>query len=217
MRPRAATLGLSAALAGFAAACHAQPGAEWDFVVRLDDRPIGTHRFVLSPGDAGTLAIASDAQFEVKVLGWTAYRYRHRAHERWTGDCLAALDASTDDDGRRTQVRARRADGAFRIEVDPPPDHAPATSAGSCLMSFAYWNTRLPAQQRLLDPGTGRVVPVQVQPLPPAAIDTRRGPVSARGWRIAGLPNPIDVWYAGSEWIGLDTVVGGRRLTYRLR
>jgi len=38
------------------------------------------------------------------------------------------------------------------------------------------------------------------------------------GLRIGGLAQPIDVWYDGNRWVGLDTIVsGGRRLSYRLR
>jgi hypothetical protein len=42
--------------------------------------------------------------------------------------------------------------------------------------------------------------------------------VVARGWRIVGLARPIDVWYEGEQWVGLDTAVAGdRRLAYRLQ
>lgn len=219
MRRRAAALALSGALAALAPSSHAQPGRAWDFVVRLDGRPIGTHRFTLAPDGAGGRTVTSDARFDIKLLGFTAYRYRHHARERWAGNCLAALDATTDDDGHVTEVDGRRSGDGFAIEVRDGQRQEPraATQAG-CLMSFAYWNPALAAQHRLLDPGSGRVVPVQVEPLPSAQIDTAAGRVAAQGWRIAGLPNPIDVWYEGSRWIGLDSVVkGGRRLTYRLQ
>jgi hypothetical protein len=218
MRPLAAALAMLGALA-VAPASRAQAAQEWDFIVRLDGKPVGTHRFTLARDGAASRTLTSAARFDVKLLGWTAYRYRHEARERWRGDCLAALDATTDDDGRVTQVRARRGEDGFAVEVSPPTNEAPAAAPpAGCVMSFAYWNTAFTSQHRLLDPGTGRLVPVQVQTLPPAQIETAHGPVAARGWRIAGLPHPIDVWYDGDEWAGLDTVVqGGRRLTYRLR
>ena len=210
---------IALALAAALGTAHAQPATEWDFIVRLDGRPVGTHRFTLARQGGGARLLTSAARFEVKLLGWTAYRYRHQARERWQGDCLASLDASTDDDGRVTQVRGRRGEEGFSIDVSAPgtEEAAPAPQPG-CVMSFAYWNTAFTTQRRLLDPGTGRLVPVQVQPLPSTQVETARGLVSARGWRIAGLPNPIDVWYDGDEWAGLDTVVqGGRKLSYRLR
>lgn len=189
-------------MAGIAAASGAvaQPATELDFTVRLDGKPIGSHRFVVTRDAAGNAAVSSDAKFEVKVLGWTAYRYEHHARERWSGNCLLQLDASTDDDGKTTTVQRRRGDG-----ID------------GCVMTFAYWNAALPDQRRLLDPGTGKLVDVDIAPLQPSPVESRAGTVTAKGWRISGLPNAIDIWWSDGEWIALDTSIGGRRLSYRLR
>jgi hypothetical protein len=83
-------------------------------------------------------------------------------------------------------------------------------------MSFAYWNPALAGQQRLLDPGSGRIESVAIDTPPAVPADLGLQPV--RGLRISGLAQPIDVWYVGNRWVGLDTIVsGGRRLSYRLR
>jgi hypothetical protein len=85
-------------------------------------------------------------------------------------------------------------------------------------MSFAYWNPALAGQKRLLDPGSGRVEPVAIAAPSAAPTDLGAHGQPVRGLRISGLAQPIDVWYAGDRWVGLDTVVGdGRRLSYRLR
>jgi uncharacterized protein DUF6134 len=40
--------------------------------------------------------------------------------------------------------------------------------------------------------------------------------VRARGWRISGPAQSIDLWYSErGEWIGLDTRVDGHTLHYR--
>ncbi len=183
----------------FLAACAAGTAhaAEWDFTVLLDGEPIGRHRFAVAGSGERTVDI--DALFQVRLLGWTAYRYRHHASERWSGDCLASLEARTDENGSKTEVSETFA---------PAP----------CTMSFAYWNPAIATQRRLFDAGTGALRAVQVTPLPPTTIIVRGAPVAARGLRIAGLPQPVDVWYDGDTWIGLDTLVRGkRRLSYRLR
>jgi hypothetical protein len=185
------------AVLALACACiPAAQAAQWDFTVLLDGEAIGSHRFVVE----GTRqrSVESTALYQVKVLGWTAYRYRHRASERWTGDCLASLAARTDDNGSVSEVER-----AF----------APAP----CTMSFAYWNPAIAGQSRLFDPGTGVLHDVQVTRLPPTTVPVRGRPVTARGLRITGLPQAIDVWYDDDTWIGLDTTVrGNRRLSYRL-
>ena len=53
---------------------------------------------------------------------------------------------------------------------------------------------------------------------PRLAADLDAAGGALRGLRIGGLTQPIDVWYVGDRWVGLDTTVdGGRRLSYRLR
>jgi hypothetical protein len=191
-RPLAAFVLALAACAG--GSVHA---AEWDFTVLLDGEPIGQHRFVV--GGARERTVEIDAAFQVKLLGWTAYRYRHQARERWSGDCLASVQARTDDNGSDTQV-------------------SESFPAAPCTMSFAYWNPAIATQGQLFDDGTGVLRTVQVTALPPTTITVRGAPVAARGLRISGLPQPIDVWYDGDNWVGLDTLVRGqRRLSYRLR
>lgn len=191
--------------------------SEWRFTVRLDDRPIGTHRFTVDR-TGGLTRVESDAKFDITFLRVPLYRYRHRASERWSEDCLASIVARTDDNGRITEVQGSLdgADAGLRVVDDGRISRQPLPP-GTCLMSFAYWNPALSSQTRLLDPGTGRIEAVATGEPPAPARDLQASGGPLRGIRIRGLAQPIDVWYAGSRWIGLDTVVdGGRHLSYRL-
>jgi hypothetical protein len=184
---------------GPAMAQSADPEAgEWAFAATLDGKPIGTHRFVVR-GTSSSREVDSSAQLLVRVLGIPVYRYGHQAQERWQGDCLRDLKSQTDDDGKPVRVDKR-------IE-------------GDCMMSFAYWNPRLPTQQRLVNPQTGMAEPVRIEPLPDADIEVRGRTVPARGWLLQAATQRIRVWYAiqGGRWIALDAEVsGGRTLSYRL-
>lgn len=202
-----------AALAGFATASEAVE--EWRFSVLLDGKPIGTHEFVLTSGEEGGRTLRSEARFDVKILGLTAYRYRHQAEERWQGDCLVSIASQTDDDGSKTAVSSEASPGGLRVTAVGGKQPSAAAIEG-CVMSFAYWNPLLAKQDRLLDPGTGRLEDVTISSLPARSIEAKGKPVAVTGVRIAGLERPIDVWYAGERWVGLDTEVrGGRKLTYR--
>lgn len=205
----------------------------WNFRVLLDGDPIGQHRFTLSreadePDDNNPRASASPprrrldsaADFRVKLLGLTVYRYSHRATEQWSGDCLSALDASTDDDGKPSRVRANRQADLLQVAASPA---APASGADprpprGCLMSFAYWNPALTSQSRLLNPQTGTIEAVRFSRLPPRSIEVRGRQVAVQGWRLQGASDPVDVWWTPQgEWVGLDAQVsGGRQLSYRL-
>jgi hypothetical protein len=202
---------------GFAAAACAET---WNFDVRLDGKPIGTHRFTVD-GPVDARDVTSIAAFDVKLLGITVFRYRHEARERWRGDCLQQIRSSTDDDGKPVKVD-RRLESAAPGEPGNPGE-------SECLMSYAYWNPALVRQQRLLNPQTGEVDEVRIERLPDASLPAGGRDVDASRWRITstapstGKSAParqvLTLWRdrADGRWIGLDAQVKGDRvLTYRL-
>ncbi|UUX94400.1 DUF6134 family protein [Aquabacterium sp. J223] len=206
---------LAAAALLLAATAQAQT-RQWPFEVRLDDTPIGQHRFELtgSPAD-GTLK--SEAAFTVRLLGIPVYRYRHSATERWRDGCLDAMQAGTDDNGDKSQVDARKDGGALRIDGG---SGGKAESATGCVMSFAYWNPAIRQQPRLLNAQTGALEPVKIERAGTGTVEVRGQAVPAVRWRISGPKQPIELWESAADgaWIGLDsTVSGGKRLSYRLK
>lgn len=197
----------------------ATTAAESNFSAFLDGKPIGEHRFVVS-GPVEAREVLSDARFTVKLLGLTVYRYRHQATERWRGDCLASLTASTDDDGAISRVRTQPEGEGLSVTTEAGSGIAPVTrSLPGCGMSFAYWNPALRSQSRLLNAQTGKAETVRVSRVGSGPIEVRGQSLTATRWRIEGPPQPIDVWYsAQGEWVGLDsTLEGGRQLSYRLK
>ena len=210
--PRVAFLCAALALLGGTARAAGPAAGEWIFAVSLDGDPIGRHRFrVVS--HAGEREVTSEADFAVKFLGITAYRYHHSATETWRAGCLASIVSSTDDDGKPSQVRLERQGEQMLVSASPT-----APPLEGCVMTFAYWNPAIRNQARLLNAQTGQLDAVHVSSLPGGTIQVRGAAVAASGFRITGPAQPIDVWYAeDGAWIGLDsTVGGGRKLSYRL-
>ncbi len=190
---------------------------EWNFRALLDGKPIGQHRFsvtLVGSAQGDERRVLSEASFAVKFLGITAYRYRHKATEQWRGECLTALTATTDDDGKPSSVRTEADGDALTIKTA-----SASQSLSGCVMSFAYWNPAIQTQTRLLNAQTGKAETVQVRRIGSGSVDVRGQPVAATRFRITGPAEPIDVWYsAQGEWIGLDSLVGGgRKLSYRLQ
>jgi len=179
----------------------------------LDDKPIGEHTFTVA-ADGPSIKVTSEADFAVKVLGIRAYHYHHHADEQWSEGCLAALAATTDDDGKPASVHMKR-DG----DTDTIKTAAGDTSESGCLMTYAYWNPALKTQTRLLNPQTGKVERVHVEAAGSGTITVGGKPVNAMRYRISSPDSPIDVWYSDNgQWIGLDSMVsnGKRKLSYRL-
>jgi len=189
-------------------------GAEtrvWEFRVLLDDREVGRHRFTLrATGEQRELR--SEAQFDVRLLFLSAYRYRHEALERWDGNCLRSLAARTDDNGERQTVNAAVRGGRFVVErVNGRDEHE------GCVMSFAYWNPQILKAKQLLNVQTGELLPVNVTPQGDEVLATRGEVRIARRHRISAPRLQIDLWYAGELWVALEApAAGGRRLRYEL-
>jgi hypothetical protein len=184
----------------------------WEFRVLLDGREIGAHRFALSEVD-GVQELSSEARFDVRFLFINAWRYRHMARERWQGDCLQAIESRTDTNGELEQVNGSRRGERLVVERTGARDeHA------GCVMTFAYWNPRILAAERLLNSQTGELLPVTFRLQGQETISVRGRPRVAERHHLSAPGLRIDLWYADGEWLALESdAPGGRRLRYELR
>jgi hypothetical protein len=173
--------------------------SRFDFEVLLDGRPVGTHRFEITRMTEGEQQVRSMAAFDVKILGLVAYRYRHQATESWRQGCLARMESTTDDNGRKSRVAK--------------------TTQGGCTSSYAYWDPeRLLQQREMLNPQTGEVDTVRIERLADEALMVRGATLAAERYRLHSDKLVIDLWYSKQgEWLQLESTAGaGRKLRYRL-
>jgi hypothetical protein len=187
--------------------------SDWNFQVLLDGKPIGSHRFqVTEQGPATTLL--SEADFRVTLFAVPLFRYRHVSHESFQGDCLRSLEASTDDNGTRQDVRGSATDSAFLVTTRQGVFTLP-----SCVMTFDYWNPRILQQSRLLNPQTGDYVPIVVTRLGSENLVVDGKPVPADVFMITAHAMKIKLWYSTEQrWLGLESpTADGRLMRYQLR
>ncbi|UCE89532.1 MAG: hypothetical protein JSW10_01455 [Pseudomonadota bacterium] len=193
-----------------ASAALANSADEWRFRVYLDDKHIGYHNFRLTPtGDLQ--ALESTADFKVKFLMLTVYRYSHASTELWQRGCLRRIYASTDDNGDLSVVRGVTRDDSLMIYTT---DGAEARSG--CVKTFAYWDRSFLKGKRLLNSQTGEHIDIEVEPLGETIIEVRDKPVPARGYRLLAEDMVIDLWYSANDrWLALQsTTESGRKLRY---
>jgi len=196
----------------------ARPVNEWRFSVSLDGKPIGYHHFELVERGAER-ELRSEARFAVKFLFIDAYRYAHDNRELWRGDCLAQIEARTDDNGTRNVVRGAQSAARFVVSTAQR-----ITELDSCVRTFAYWNPQILDATHLLNPQTGEYVPVRVVRLGEDTLAIRGIAQAAERYRLIGDAAGserlrIDLWYSPSrEWLALEsTTEDGRRLRYQLQ
>jgi len=184
---------------------------DWDFRVLLDGREIGRHSYTLE-SEGQSQSLRSEARFDVRLLFISAFRYDHKALERWNSGCLQSLDSRTETNGKQVAVKASARDGRLVVERPSGRDEHEG-----CVMSFAYWDPRILEAERLLNSQTGELVAVQIFPKGTEAVAVRGKTVAAVRHRIQGRGLEIDLWYADGNWVALEALTeGGRRLRYEL-
>lgn len=212
---------LGFAMIGMLALAFASPAAEleragevgyWNFDVYLNDKKVGRHEFKVSEA-GGEKQVQSEARFKYKILFIPAYRYEHNAAERWTGDCLAEFDASTNANGDRIRVSGSQSEAGFLVERDGMPVELPEG-----VMTFAYWNPDFLDQSYLLNPQTGEYVDVRVEKVGNETLEVRGQAVAATRFKLTANEVDLTIWYsADDEWLALESVAkGGHIIRYEL-
>ncbi|HEY5623016.1 MAG TPA: DUF6134 family protein [Gammaproteobacteria bacterium] len=189
---------------------------EWEFRVFLDDREIGNHNFTVTDfGD--DREVRTEAEFDVKILFFNAYQYRHRNTERWDGRCLDAIESETNANGDRYSLVGAAEDSAFVLSKAFDDDQAEVTLP-DCVTTFAYWDLAFLEQPRLLNTQTGEYVDIEVELVGEDLLTVRGERVPTYRYRLTGPDLYIELWYSMDlEWLALESVTdGGRRLRYEL-
>ena len=186
--------------------------ANWDFDVYLNEKKVGKHLFTISDV-GGVKHVQSEANFKVKILFISAYRYEHSAAERWTNNCLVEFDASTNANGKRIQVSGEQTGTGFIVVSGDNPTELP-----ECVMTFAYWNAEFLDQPRLLNPQTGEYVDVIVEKVGDEILKVRGQPVAATRFKLTAHDVDLTLWYSPNhEWLALESVAkGGHIIRYEL-
>ena len=205
------TLGVLGALLISTGSTIASPSQQTlRFKVYLDQSPIGEHNFELTAGDSGK-RVVSRAEFDVKLLFFNAYRYRHESREQWRDGCLERIQATTDDNGTDYRVQGRRIADTLSLQVNGKSERLPA-----CVSTFAYWEPDFLKRPVLLNPQTGELVDVELEAQGWERKRVGGREVDARRYRLRADDLDISLWYTTEgDWIGLESDTGkGKMLRY---
>lgn len=183
-----------------------------NFEVYLDDREIGYHRFEIRD-DGAALSLTTAADFEVKLLLFTAFEYEHRNVELWRDGCLQRIEARTDSNGKRYRVDGERRSDGFVLETGDG-----SRRLDGCVRTFAYWDRSLLERPRLLNSQTGEYLEVELEPLPGGTLRIGPDEIAVDRYALSAPGMDIELAYASGsgEWLALESKVdAGRTLRYR--
>jgi hypothetical protein len=201
-----------AAFAGTPGSGSNDVSEEWKFRVYLDDAEIGYHNFRLVDED-GRQQVMTEAEFAVKFLFITAYRYEHTNEETWQGDCLQEISSRTDANGKQFVVNGVKSGDRFAVSANEEQQ-----VVAGCVKTFAYWNPGILDETALMNSQTGEVLPVTVTPLEKETLIVRGEETPARRYKLTARNMEVEIWYSSDDrWLALEsTVKGGRKLRYEL-
>ncbi|MES2637246.1 MAG: DUF6134 family protein [Pseudomonadota bacterium] len=187
---------------------------EWAFDVFLDKSKIGKHTFTLDQNRI----LTSRAKFNVKVLFIEAYNYDHLAKEQWKEDCLASLESDTTENKVVSHIEGVKKDTGFEVTDGKTTQSLPA-----CTMTFAYWNSKILMQSKLLNPQNAEFLDTKIEKLGLETIMVKGQPLEATHYKIKGNLNGknklnIELWYnAKNEWVALKSITPeGYTINYKL-
>lgn len=183
----------------------------WNFTVYLGDEEIGQHYFRVSDVD-GRIHVETEAEFNVKFLFLTVYKYRHKNYEVWNGECLESIASETNDNGDKLFVHGEAAGQQFTVETAEGKQ-----ALNGCIKSFAYWGLDKLNSDALLNSQTGELLEVDFYPV--TADSNSLANDGKQQYRIEAKDMLIDLWYGlDNQWLALNsTLESGRVLRYEMK
>ncbi len=173
MRSLSLAAGLALALATSVNAASIPAGGHLDFDVVRKGKDIGDHSYSFNgSGDALTVSVTTDISVKVPIIRTTAYSFKHKSVESWSGGQLTSVRSATNDDGTPHQL----------------------STGGQGMLPASLWNDDTVRSGTLLNTVDGSVMRVRVSDMGTEQVSTRRGTVSAHHYRLSGDLNR-DLWY----------------------
>jgi hypothetical protein len=208
--PRRALLAAAPAALAFPRSARALPtDTPILFTVLRGGAPIGRHRVAFAQSGA-TLAVEIEIDLEVRFATIPVYRYVHRSREEWDSRRFIGLDARTDDNGTRTEVRVRPAAGGLAVSGSggdflAPPETKPTS----------YWHEDMTRRTRLLDTQAGTLIDVRARQSGTERASIAGREVEMRVYEVTGdLTSRLGYTQAG-EWVDLEFKARGSTIRYR--
>lgn len=179
------------------------------FTVLRGTTPIGTHRVdFLRGGPDPVVEVAID--LTVRFAGIPLYSYTHRSREEWAGGLLRRLDARTDDNGTRTEVRARPAADGLAIDGSGGSYLAPAD-----IKPTSYWQEEMTRRSKLLHTQEGRLADVTARQTGTEQVTIAGSPLEIRVYELTGDITSRLGYSSDGQWVDLEFMAYGSKIRYR--
>jgi hypothetical protein len=194
-----------ACLAGLLVPASAQADTrDAAFRILRKGTPIGHHVVdVEQIGD--TIRVDTKIAMRVKFGPLVVYRYDHLSRETWSGGQLTAIESTTNDNGKKAQLRVTRDGDQLQVDGTNYRGPAPLNATPS-----SYWNRNIVGASLLLNTQNGELIEVTTSRI---GVTPAPGGEPAEQFLIVGSL-ALNLWYSGDIWVGSNFTVDGEELTY---
>ena len=127
---------------------------ELNFDVFLNGKLMGWHSYKVSESQ-GHMEVESKTELRGRIFVIKRVDYAHQSNERWSDGCLQSLNSETKSGNKKTIVEGTLTTDGFVVKQNGSSRLLPA-----CTRTFAYWKPDLLEADFLLNPDTGRHLPV---------------------------------------------------------
>lgn len=165
--------------------------ASLGFRVLREGAPVGTHR-VRFREEGGLLEAVTEVRVQVRLAGFTVYRYSHDVTEQWRNGRLLALVSRLDRNGTRKGAEARAEAGGIMLRGGAGEQLLPAEAAPLTWWRAATLRPGVP----LFDPREGRAVAPRLE------LSSEAG---GQRVRLVGGEGAEVLYDRAGEWIGFAT------------
>lgn len=174
--------------------------------------PIGEHRVTFRV-DGDRLTVETHVDIAVKVLFFTAFRFKHDAQEIWHSGRLVSVKTTTDDNGTLLKVVGNAVEDGFRIVGGD----GPFLASSHLLTSNALWDSRIVRETRLIDVQHGGEIGLVTKRLGDEQVDTPQGPVRASRHQMITPHIAGSVFHDGDgRWVKAVVELRGQSVEYAL-
>ena len=178
------------------------------FTVYRNGKEIG-HHTVTFQQEGSKRQVQVSVELTVKALGVTAYRYAHNSQETWNAGIFQTLEARTDDNGMKYEVRVHRNGKGLVVDRQVTPPLVPAASNDQGLqqaessrdlqpagmLPTSNWNFGQVGQSVLLNTQYGTPSHTKITPMGREPIKTASGAtIEATRYRYTGDLR-MDQWF----------------------
>lgn len=167
----------------------AEPAPETSkFAIMREGKQIGVSTTDIQR-DGKETVVDTKIKVDVKILGFTAYRYDQTSNEKWAEDHVVAVTSETDDNGTKHSLSLSLQDDKLIGEVD-----GKKLALDADVVPASAWNPKLITQTVIMDSMNGKLMSVSFDDLGIENVNVRGQSTKAHHYSMHGQREQ-DLWY----------------------